>query len=193
MRVNVKLMPFVRCVSPAAILLAILIGAAPPVGVGKLSGRRAPGFSLPDSRGTQFDLADYRGKVVLLDFMKTQCPACVTLSGLLEQMKARYGDRIVVLSVVIMPDTPANVQQYIQQNRISSPILFDCGQMTASYLKITPANPTVRFPHLFLIDGEGQIRNDFDHDDAGQGKVTARLLSDEIDRLFAGGTEPKKR
>ena len=38
--------------------------------------RRAPGFSLPDSKAQQHDLADYRGKVVILEFIQTACPHC---------------------------------------------------------------------------------------------------------------------
>ena len=38
------------------------------------SNRRAPGFSLPDLNHKQYDLGDYRGRVVLIDIMKTDCP-----------------------------------------------------------------------------------------------------------------------
>ena len=30
-----------------------------------------------------------------------------------------------------------------------------------SYLKVTPSNPQVHFPHLFVIDGAGMIRDDY--------------------------------
>ena len=49
------------------------------------------------------------------------------------------------------------------QNQLSSPILFDCGQVAASYLKITPQNPSIQVPHFFVIDGEGMIREDYGH------------------------------
>jgi peroxiredoxin len=124
--------------------------------------RRAPGFSLPDTNLKQQDLADYRGKVVVLDFMRTECPSCVQLSGILEQLKSKYADKIQVLSVVTAP--PHNldiVKKYIAANKVTSPFLFDCGQMTASYLQITPKNPTAHFPHVFVIDKTGMIRRDF--------------------------------
>ena len=41
-------------------------------------------------------------------------------------------------------------------------MLFDSGQVMMSYLKVTPANPKVNFPHLFIIDGTGTIRDDFE-------------------------------
>ncbi len=127
----------------------------------QLSNRRAPGFSLPDLNLKQHDLADYRGKVVLLDFMRTDCPHCRTLSRLLEQVKAKYGYRVAILSVVTPPDNQQTVIRYIQANFITTPVLFDCSQMAASYLKIGPQNPSVDLPYLFVIDGEGTIRHDY--------------------------------
>lgn len=159
---------------------------------GALSNRRAPGFSLPDSTMKQHDPLDYRGRILLLEFMQTHCPTCKTQSGVLEQIKAKYGDKIQILSVVVMPDTIDNVKAYIKDNNITSPILFDCGQMTASYLMITPQNPTVKFPHLFLIDANGTIRQDFDSSDAAKGRVNAKALAAELDKLLQSPS-PKKR
>lgn len=174
--------------------LCVLVGmvALPAAPAGNLSNRRAPGFSLPDTQGNQRDPQDFRGKVIVLDLMRAGCPNCVKLSGILEQVKAKLGDKIQVLSVVVPPDTYQTVMPYIKENNITSPVLFDSGQMTASYLKITPKNPTAHFPHLFLIDAEGYIRNDYDHEDIDAGKVTAKSLAAEIERMVAGGT-PKKR
>jgi hypothetical protein len=64
--------------------------------------------------------------------------------------------------------------------------------MAASYLKITPANPTLSFPHIFVIDQEGMIRNDYDAQDANKGAVSLKTLSAEIDKLLQSPT-PKKR
>lgn len=174
----------------AGILAATILPSA--FGAGEFSGRRAPGFSLPDRTGKQYDPQDFRGKVVLVDIMQTACPNCKALSGVLEQVKAKYADRIQVLSIVVLPDTIDQVSNYVKENNVSSPILFDCGQATASYLKITPQNPTVKFPHLFLIGPDGMIRNDFGHDDADKGMITAKFLAAEIDKLL-NGSAPKKR
>jgi len=140
----------------------------------------------------QHDPADYRGKVLIIEFMQTHCPTCVTMSGVLEQVRAKYGAKIQVLSVAIMPDTLDNVKKYIADNKVGSPILFDCGQMAASYLKITPSNPTLNFPHIFVIDQDGVIRNDFDAYEANKNVVTAKSLAAEIDKLLQSPT-PKKR
>jgi peroxiredoxin len=125
--------------------------------------RRAPGFALPEMPRAEkiHDLADYRGKVVLLDIMQTTCPHCQTLSRTLERIKAKFGASIVVLSVVLPPDSGNTAATYIATHNISSPVLFDCGQMAASYLRIGPNNPRVDLPHLFVIDPEGMIQADY--------------------------------
>src|SRR6266545_394324 len=83
---------------------------------GELSNRRAPGFCLPDSSIRRYDLQDFRGKVLLLDFMQTNCPHCRALSGVLERAKARYGDKVAILSVVIAPpENQATVAKYISE------------------------------------------------------------------------------
>jgi len=53
--------------------------------------------------------------------------------------------------------------------------------MIASYLEVTPSNPQVHFPHLFVIDKNGMIKNDFDGTD--DKSLTADALSTEIDKL----------
>jgi thiol-disulfide isomerase/thioredoxin len=69
---------------------------------GELSNRRAPGFALPDPQYKHYyDLQDYRGKVVLIDIMSTRCPHCQLLTTTLEQVKARYGDKVAILEVVL--------------------------------------------------------------------------------------------
>lgn len=142
-------------------------------------GRRAPGFSLPDLQLKQHDLQDYRGKVVLFDFMKTDCPNCQELSRRLEQVKAKFGDRIQVFSVVTLPDTQAVVARYAATYRTSSTFLFDCGQMTASYLQITPQNPSLHVPRLLLVDKQGIIRRDLQTLDA----MTVDALGSAISEL----------
>jgi peroxiredoxin len=175
----------------AAVCAAFLM-AETGFAAGALSGRRAPGFSLPDRTGKQYDPQDFRGQVVLLEVLQTTCAKCKVVSGILEQLQAKYAGRVQVMSIVVLPDTIDKVNAYIKENGISAPVLFDCGQATASYLKITPQNPTVKFPHVFVIDKEGIIRNDFAQEDVLKGGVTAAVLSAEIDKLLAG-TAPKKR
>jgi peroxiredoxin len=168
--------------------LAVQLWAA-----GELSNRRAPGFSLPDIELRQHDLADYRGRIVLLDIMRTECPHCQTLSRTLEKVKQRYGDKVAILSIVNPPDNVDMVRAYIRQNKITTPILFDCGQVAASYMKATPQRPSVNVPHLFIIDANGWIVNDYAYTPQNRAIFEGRALFDELDRLLKAQSASGKK
>ena len=160
---------------------------------GELSGRRAPGFSLPDLKAQQHDLQDYRGKVVIIDIIQTTCPHCQRLADILEKVHAKYGEKVAVLTFAIPQDTMATVTKFVEEHKVSTPVLFDCGQASASYLKVTPQNPRVNVPHLFLIDGQGTIRNDFGYDFDTRNVFEGDALDMEIDRLLAGPGHPRSK
>ncbi len=155
----------------------VLIASMTLLAAGEYSNRRAPGFSLADSHFQQHDPQDYHGKVLLIDFMQTTCPVCTHLAETLVQVKAKYGDKIGILSVTTLPDNFETADNFAAEHKISWPIMFDSGQVMMSYLKVTPANPKVNFPHLFIIDGTGTIRDDF------EGAEDAAAISAEIDKL----------
>jgi len=145
-------------------LMAALLGG-PWISTGSaqnLSNRRAPSFSLPDSRLKQYDLLDYRGKWLLLAFLQTDCPPCKDLSRKLEPLKQKYAGKVEILSVMITPPaTQQTVAQYIGETKIASPVVFDQGQMAVSYFKATPQNNSIDNPHLFAIDPQGTIVQDW--------------------------------
>jgi len=164
----------------------LLLSAACAFGAGELSNRRAPGFSLPETGSKFHDLQDYRGKILIIDFMQVSCPHCVTFSAILEQAKVKYGDKIAVLSIVNPPSDQNGVTDYIAKNKIKSPILFDCGQVAFSYLK--PSSPQITIPHVFLIDADGVIRNDFSFGPANAAIFEGKGLFAELEKMLA----PKK-
>ena len=168
-------------------ITVLLIAALLAPAANLFSNRRAPGFSLPDSKFTQHDLQDYKGKVVLIDIMQTGCPTCNKLADTLVQLKAKYGDKIAILSVVTLPDSGADADAFAMRHGMSWPIVMDSGQMIASDLEVTPSNPKVTFPHLFIIDGQGMIRNDYG--EADETSLTVDTFSASIDKLLGGPTK----
>ncbi|MDQ1472097.1 MAG: hypothetical protein QOJ99_3577 [Bryobacterales bacterium] len=163
-------------------ILIALSAAMLLVAAGDYSNRRAPGFSLADSHYQQHDPQDYLGKVLILDIMSTQCQTCLRLADLLVQVKAKYGDKLGVISVVTLPDNQNTADRFAKDHKVTWPVVFDSGQMIASYLRVTPTNPQVHFPHLFLIDKAGEIRYDFDGTE--DKAMTMEGLSAEIDKLL---------
>lgn len=168
-----------RVTSLAALLACTLFAS------GELSNRRAPGFALPDPGYEHFyDLQDYRGKVLLIDIMSTKCPHCLLLSTTLEKVKEKYGDKVAILSVVLPPDNQETITKYKLVNKITVPIVCDQGQMTISYMNAKPGMGHIDVPHLFLIDKQGTIRNDFSYKEDVRPVFEGSGLFGEIDKLL---------
>lgn len=173
-------------------VIGLLASAALLFASGELSGRRAPGFSLPDLHLVQRDLQEYRGKIVVIDIIQTTCPHCQALAAILAKVQSKYGDKVAVLSIVNPPDNQTSVGRFAAEHNVTTPVLFDCGQVSVSYLKVTPQNPKINVPHLFLIDGQGMIRNDFGYEFNTKNIFEGDGLDLEIDRLLAGPAKSKK-
>ena len=164
-----------------------VLSVAAMLGAGNLANRRAPGFSLMDINYNQHDLADYRGKVVLVEFMRTDCPVCQGFTSIIEKIRARFGERIEVLTIVnTPPDSQPAVLNFINTYKVKNPILFDCGQVAASYLKLTPQNPQVSLPHFFVLDQKGTIRSNYEYAASTETYFTgdATPLVQEIEALL---------
>ena len=153
--------------------------------------KRAPGFCLSDTRAQWHDLADYRGKVVLIEFMQTTCPHCAAFTGVLAGLTKKYGDKLQVFSIALPQDTMPMLIQYANGHKTTWPHLFDMGQVAFSYLR----QPSVTFPTVFLVDASGMIVNHWEYGGFTQSIFDGSQLSREIDKLIApassGGAKKK--
>jgi len=146
--------------------------------------RRAPGFALFDSKMQVYDLYDYRGKIVILEFMQTTCPHCADFADTLEQVEKKYGNKVQILSVVHAPDDNSNtVAKFAAGHGVHYPILFDQGQMAYSYVR----SGNLQFPHVYVIDANGMIQGDYLYGLTTRDVFEGKALFQEIDKLLAGG------
>ena len=166
-----------------ALLCALALSAADPV-------RRAPGFCLIDTTGQWQDLADYRGKVIVLEFMQTTCPHCAAFVPTLTGLRQKYGDKVAVLSVALSPDTPQAMSQFVAGHKLSYPLMLDMGQVAVSYVR----SGSIGFPNVYLIDGNGMIREHWEYSPLTADIFEGKGLSRAIDKLIgvAAPLAPKK-
>ena len=167
----------------------VLLCTAALFAAGDNSGRRAPGFALPDAKMQVYDLADYRGKIVVLELMQTTCGHCAAFADVLERVQQKYGDKVAILAVVNSRGDDQNaVAKYIAGHRITYPVLFDAGQMAYSYVR----SMSFDTPHVFLIDARGTIENDWGYSLITHDIFEGNGLMSEIDSLLAGQAAPRK-
>jgi peroxiredoxin len=167
----------------ATLLFGVALFAAPL--------RRAPGFCLIDTNGQWHDLADYRGKIVLVEFMQTTCPHCANFSTVLNGLKQKYGDKLAVLAIVNPPvDNPQTMSQFANGHKLSYPLLLDQGQVAYSYVRA----PSFDLPTVYLVDANGMIRNSWANGVLTKDIFEGSGLSREIEKLLVGApaTAPAK-
>lgn len=116
----------------------------------RLLNNQAPDFNLPVIHGNQSgELAKAKGKVVVLEFWATWCPACVASHSRLSQLAA--DKNIVVLA--ISDETSDVLQTYAQKVKPAFTILSDEKQTTLAEWMVSA------IPMLGVIDQKGIVRH----------------------------------
>ena len=112
----------------------------------------APNFTLPGLDGKMVSLADYKGKVVLLNIWATWCPPCVEEMPSMEKLYQELKDEgLEILAVSIDESGAQAVLPFMKKHKLSFPALTDTkGAIKSLY-------QTTGVPESFIIDKEGII------------------------------------
>jgi peroxiredoxin len=116
-------------------------------------GDSAPNATLTRPDGTPVQLSQYIGKTpVLLEFWATWCPNCRALEPRMQQVAAKYGNRIKLLGVAVsVNQTSARAAAYAAKHKLPTEILWD-GDGNASGAYDVPATS-----YIVIIDKQGKI------------------------------------
>ena len=118
-------------------------------------GQVLPDFSAAvDLDGTPISLADYRGKVVLLDFWAVWCGPCLGEIPRIKAVYERYHDKGFDVIGVSLDEDAAVLREFIKEKEIPWRQIFD-GQKGAGHL--VQQYGIRGIPAPFLIDREGKV------------------------------------
>ncbi|MEW6524775.1 MAG: TlpA disulfide reductase family protein [Bacillota bacterium] len=95
----------------------------------------APGFKLVDLDGRHVQLADFKGKAVVLKFWTSLCSACIRALPELDAVARQFGDQAVVLAVNVL-DEPRTVQRVVEEYQVTLRVLLDSDGAVAKRYKV---------------------------------------------------------
>ena len=152
-------------------------------------GQAAPDFTLTDQAGTEHSLRDYRGKIVVLEWINPDCPyvqrhyRAQTMRNLVD---AFDGEQVAWLAIDSSHFvTPEASESWRAEHGLPYPILQDASGDTG---RAYQARTT---PNMYVIDAQGVLRytGAIDDDPRGRNDSPRNYVREVVDALV-NGTEP---
>jgi thiol-disulfide isomerase/thioredoxin len=112
----------------------------------------APALTATDLKGVPRTLADYRGKLVLLNFWASWCPPCLREMPSLERLRLKMAGRPLEIVALDSAETAEDVNGYLSRMKLGFPILLDPDGSNTRRWKV------FALPTSFLLDAEGRVR-----------------------------------
>ena len=127
-----------------------------------LQGKPAPAFALEDLTGKKISLADYKGKVLLINFWATWCAPCKIETPWLIELRNRYaaqGFEVLGISAddldrddpAKLSDDKQQIARFVQQTLIPYPVMIDGDSISQPYGGLD------ELPASFFVDRNGTV------------------------------------
>ncbi len=143
-------------------------------------GAPAPDFTLPDAYGKKYSLAEFAGKIVVLEWINQKCPIShgKHTDHTMQNTYKKYAKKGVVWLAIDSSHYCAQESNrvYAAEQMLSYPILHD-PKGTAGRLYAAQTTP-----HMFVVDKNGALVYDGAIDD----QKTSNYVAEALDALLAG-------
>ncbi|WP_286238574.1 TlpA disulfide reductase family protein [Neptuniibacter halophilus] len=110
-------------------------------------------LSYSDLTNTPVSLAQYKGKVILLNFWATWCPPCIKEMPSMQRLKTQLADQPFEIVAINMGEDSQSVTDFLQQleTQLSFPVLLDPDNDSFKTFKVRG------LPMTLLYDQEGNL------------------------------------
>ena len=140
------------------------------------SGGPTPALALRDVDGKTVSLADYRGKVLLVNFWATWCEPCREEMPSLERLQAQLAGKPFAIVAVDIGESESKVADFLERIKVGLKVLFDKDTSTAKRWKVRV------LPATFVIGPRGEVR----YSQIGEAQWDSPAMVSAIQRLMPG-------
>ena len=162
--------------------------AAPAGAVAAAVGKPAPDFSLKDVNGKDVKLADFKGKVVVLEWSNSNCPVCQrhAKGGTAAKVMGNFKDKPVAwVNVDSTGDAKAeDCKKFATDNKLATYLMDPTGATGKAYGAKTT-------PHCFVVDQKGNLAymGAMDDDkDGSKGDKANNYVNAAVEAVLKGST-----
>lgn len=111
----------------------------------------APDFKLETLDGKPLNLADYKGKIVLLNFWASWCGPCRAEIPDLVELQNRYKNQLQIFGLLVDDEDRGGIQKFVEESGINYPVALVPDEMRMQYGGIAA------LPTSFIVDAEGRV------------------------------------
>jgi thiol-disulfide isomerase/thioredoxin len=166
---NIKVDP---AIAVAEFVLPKEFKPAPPPQPLLADDSEVPDFTVLDAKGKGTSFADYRGKVLIIDFWATWCGPCQESMPGLQKLAAKYGKKGVVTLAINVWDTKPEFEKWIPAHPEYSAFTILRDPTAAHNLDVASRLFHVSgIPSQFVVDKNGKIVASFVGYNADEGDL----------------------
>jgi len=132
--------------------LWLMVGLVFLVGMGFSYPKKAPDIRFTGLDGKDYQLSDFRGKVVIVNFFASHCPPCMVELKELAKLYRKYEGRgLVIISLMVDEEASPLLPQIVRAKGITYPVGIASEKIMEAFgnVYITPTT--------FIINKEGQV------------------------------------
>ncbi len=142
--------------------------------------KKTPDISLKDLKGKTVKIADFKGKVVLLNFWATWCAPCLAeIPELIKWQKEYENQGLQIIGITYPPTNRVKTRNFAHRNKINYPILFGSKETKAMF------DSGETMPLTVVIDRDGNIK------ELIEGVIFAEEFDEKIKPLLGSDANKK--